>query len=85
MGRSTRARAEPDDLSASTADCEHPIMPVECKAYRLSYARRVSFVQPSDPDYLHAKRIKQGQSRVDPVYDAFVERFRERYGILPRA
>jgi hypothetical protein len=45
----------------------------------------VSFVQPSDLDYLRAKRIKQGQSRVDPVYDAFVERFRERYGISPLA
>jgi hypothetical protein len=34
---------------------------------------------------LHAKRIKQGQSRVDPVYDGFVERFREQYGISPLA
>jgi hypothetical protein len=45
----------------------------------------VSFVQPSDPGYLRVKRIKQGQSRVDPVYDTFVERFRERYGISPLA
>jgi hypothetical protein len=42
-------------------------------------------VQPSDPGYLRAKRIKKGQSRVDPVYDTFVERFRERYGISPLA
>jgi hypothetical protein len=41
----------------------------------------VSFVQPSDPDYLFAKRIKQGRSRLDPAYDGFVERFPERYGI----
>lgn len=43
----------------------------------------MSFVKPSDPDYLRAKRIKQGQSRVDPGYDAFVERFRDRYRISP--
>lgn len=46
---------------------------------------RVSLVQPSDQDYLRAKRIKQGQSRVDPVYDTSVERFCERYGISPLA
>lgn len=45
----------------------------------------MSFVQPSDPDYLRAKRIKQGQSHINPVYEAFVERFRERYGISPLA
>ena len=47
---------------------------------------RVSFVQPSDQDYLRAKRIKQGQSRVDPVVNGTsVERFCERYGISPLA
>lgn len=45
----------------------------------------MSFITPRDRDYLRAKRIKQGQSRLDPVYDAFVERFRERYGISPLA
>jgi hypothetical protein len=40
---------------------------------------------PRDPDYLHVKRIKQGQSRVDPVYGAFIEGFRERYGVSPLA
>jgi hypothetical protein len=43
----------------------------------------MGFVQPNDPEYLRAKRIKQGTSRVDPVCDAFVERFRQRYGISP--
>lgn len=45
----------------------------------------MSFITPRDRDYLRAKRIKQGQSRVDLVYGAFVERFRERYGISPLA
>jgi len=45
----------------------------------------VSFVTPRDPDYLHVKRIKQGQARVDPVYGAFIEGFRERYGVSPLA
>lgn len=45
----------------------------------------MSFVQPGDPDYRRARRIKQGRSRLDPVYDAFAERFRERYGISPLA
>jgi hypothetical protein len=40
---------------------------------------------PRDPNYLRAKRIKQGLSRVDPVYDAFTERFRLEYGISPLA
>jgi hypothetical protein len=42
-------------------------------------------VRPGGRDYLRAKRIKQGKSRIDPVYDAFVERFRRRYGISPLA
>ena len=33
----------------------------------------MSFVTPRDPDYLRVKRIKQGESGVDPVYDAFIE------------
>jgi len=45
----------------------------------------VSFVTPRDPDYLHVKRVKQGQARVDPVYGAFIEGFRERYGVSPLA
>lgn len=45
----------------------------------------MSFVQPRDRDYLRAKRIKQGRSRLDPVYDRFVERFRDRYGFSPLA
>jgi hypothetical protein len=45
----------------------------------------VTFVTPRDPDYLRVKRIKQGQARVDPVYDAFIEDFRERYGVSPLA
>jgi hypothetical protein len=40
---------------------------------------------PRDLDYLRAKRIKQGLSRVDRVYDAFIERFRLEYGISPLA
>lgn len=35
--------------------------------------------------YLLAKRIKQGQSRLDPAYAAFAEGLRERYGITPLA
>jgi hypothetical protein len=54
-------------------------------ARRRSYANGVSFGQPDDPDYLCAKRIKRGQSRVDPVYDDFLERFRARYGFAPLA
>jgi len=75
------------DPSATSDAFAGPLgaLSIECKAYQLSYAGRVSFVRPSDPDYLRAKRIKQGQSRVEPVYDAFVERFRERYGISPLA
>jgi hypothetical protein len=45
----------------------------------------MSFVQPGDPDYLRVKQIKQGQSPLDPVYDRFVERFRQRYDISPLA
>lgn len=45
----------------------------------------MSFVQPRDRDYLRAKRIKQGQSRLDPVYDPFAGRFRNRYGFSPLA
>ena len=45
----------------------------------------MSFTKPHDPDYLHAKRIKQCHSRADPVYDAFTERFRLKYGISPLA
>lgn len=45
----------------------------------------MSFVTPRDPDYLRIKRIKQGEFRVDPVYDAFIEGFRERYGVSPLA
>jgi hypothetical protein len=45
----------------------------------------MSFVRPGDPDYLRAKRIKQGLERLDPVYDGFVERFRQRYGSSPLA
>ena len=41
----------------------------------------MSFVKPSDADYLRAKQIKQGQSHLDPVYDGFVERFRQQYGV----
>jgi hypothetical protein len=41
----------------------------------------VTFLTQRDRDYLRAKRIKQGQNRVDPVYDAFIEGFRERYGV----
>lgn len=48
-------------------------------------ARQVSFVQPRDRDYLRAKRTKQGRSRLAPVYDPFVERFRDRYGFSPLA
>lgn len=45
----------------------------------------MNFITPRDPDYLRAKRIKQGQSRMDPVYDPFTERFRLKYGISPLA
>jgi hypothetical protein len=45
----------------------------------------MSFVQPRDRDYLLAKQIKQGRSRIDPAYDPFVERFRDRYGFRPLA
>jgi hypothetical protein len=45
----------------------------------------VSFVTPGDPDYLRVKRIKQGECRVDPVHDAFIAGFRERYGVSPLA
>jgi hypothetical protein len=45
----------------------------------------VSFVTPRDPDYLRVKRIKQGECRVDPAYDAFIEGFRERYRVSPLA
>jgi hypothetical protein len=45
----------------------------------------VTFVTPRDPDYRRVKRIKKGQSRVDPVYDVFIEDFRERYGVSPLA
>ena len=47
--------------------------------------RRVSLITRRDPDYQRAKRIRQGLSRVDPVYDAFIERFRLKYGISPLA
>ena len=40
------------------------------------WSGQMSFVTPSDADYLRAKQIKQGQSHLDPVYDGFVERFR---------
>lgn len=42
-------------------------------------------MQPRDRDYLRAKRVKHGRSRLDPVYDPFVERFRDRYGFSPLA
>jgi hypothetical protein len=45
----------------------------------------VSFVTSRDPDYLRVRRIKQGECRVDTVYDAFIEGFRERYGVSPLA
>lgn len=45
----------------------------------------MTFITPRDPDYLRAKQIKLGQSRVDSVYDAFIGGFRERYGISPLA
>jgi hypothetical protein len=45
----------------------------------------VSFVTPRDPDYLRVKRIKQGECRVDAVFDAFIAGFRERYGASPLA
>lgn len=43
----------------------------------------MTFILSTDPDYLIAKRIKQGASRLDPTYGTFVERFRARYGISP--
>jgi hypothetical protein len=42
-------------------------------------------VTPRDPEYLRAKRIRQGRARVEAVYDAFVERFQLEYGISPLA
>lgn len=45
----------------------------------------MSFIQPGNPDYQCAKQIKHGVSRLDPVYDGFVERFRHQYGITPLA
>lgn len=45
----------------------------------------MSFSTPRDPDYLRAKRIKQGKSRVEPVYDTFIERFQLEYGVRPLA
>lgn len=43
----------------------------------------MTFILPSDPDYLRAKKIKQGAARLDPAYDRFVERFHAHYGIAP--
>jgi hypothetical protein len=45
----------------------------------------VSFATPRDPDYLRVKLVKQGESRVDPAYGAFIEGFYERYGVSPLA
>jgi hypothetical protein len=45
----------------------------------------MTFITPRDRDYLRVKQIKQGKSRVDPVYDAFIAGFRERYGVSPLA
>jgi len=38
----------------------------------------------NDPDYLKAKRIRRGEERIDARFDEFVERFRSRFGIVPK-
>lgn len=43
----------------------------------------MTFILPSDVDYIRAKRIKQGAAHLDSNYDRFVERFHIRYGISP--
>jgi len=45
----------------------------------------MGFSLPSDRAYKKAKRIRQGRARLDPRYDGFVTRFRERYGVAPLA
>ena len=45
----------------------------------------MSFILPSDREYQSVKRIRQGKSRLDPIYDPFVESFRRRYGFPPLA
>ncbi|WP_132188961.1 MULTISPECIES: hypothetical protein [Kribbella] len=45
----------------------------------------MSFIVPSDVEYQRAKRLRQRKSRLDPIYDDFVERFRQRYGFPPLA
>jgi len=45
----------------------------------------VSFFLPSDRAYLSAKRLKQGTSLLDSIYDAFVASFDDRFGFPPLA
>jgi hypothetical protein len=43
----------------------------------------VSFFLPSDSAYQSVKRLKQGTSRLDSMYDSFVAAFDERFGFPP--
>jgi hypothetical protein len=43
----------------------------------------VSVTLPSDRGYRRARRARQGKARLDARFDAFVGRFRERYGFEP--
>lgn len=43
----------------------------------------MTFLMPTDRDYLRAKKIKQGVAQLDSLYDRFVERFHARYAITP--
>ena len=43
----------------------------------------MTFVQPSDPDYVEAKRIRQGLASRNPLHDRFFERFHRRFGVQP--
>jgi len=43
----------------------------------------MTFIMPTDRDYLRAKKIKQGVARLDHSYDRFFDRFHARYGITP--
>jgi hypothetical protein len=43
----------------------------------------VTFVLPTDPDYLRAKQVRRGLAAPDPRFDRFVAQFRASYGVSP--
>ncbi|MCD4524851.1 hypothetical protein [Nocardioides sp. cx-173] len=45
----------------------------------------MSFYLPRDADYQWVKRLRRGDERLDPVFDTFVARFRDRFGVTPLA